>query len=354
VTLLQLLPSFDYSAAGRQVSLLAPVLRENADVHVAGLGPDGPIAESLRAAGISIHVLGCGRRLDPAPWWRLRRLVRDVRPDIVHAWRLPALRAAGILRTWGKPAFRLVVSECTRGGRLNLFDRWLLRSADAVIAGHSAEAGALRRLGVTADHVHELRPVVAPPKANSPPLGLPLPPGAKIIMCVGTLNAAHGFRDALWAADMLRYPIPDLHIVIIGDGPDRTRLARFALGINPAGGHAHFLPARPEASALLARADVVWVPSRSECGRQILLEALAAGRPVVATALPGLAALVADGRTGLLIPSGDPFELARRTRTLLEDPELAGRLGAAGREAVAAFCPERVAPMYAELYQGLR
>src|SRR5205823_1577696 len=114
-------------------------------------------------------------------------------------------------------------------------------------------------------------------------------------------------------------------------GPDRGRLARFARSINPAGGHVHFLPARPDAAALLARADVVWVPSRAECGRQVVLEAQAAGKPVVASALPGLAALVADGRTGRLTPPGDPAELARRTRPLLADPASAGRLGAAGR-----------------------
>jgi glycosyltransferase involved in cell wall biosynthesis len=353
VILLHLLPSFDYTAAGRQVSLLAPILSKNADVHVAALGPNGPIAESLRIAGIPIHALGSGWRFDPAAVWALRRLIRDLRPKIVHAWRLPALRTVWLARAWTKSACRLVVSEPQRGGRMTLLDRWLLRSADAFIAGHSAEANSIRGLGVAADRVHELPSTVAPPANDSPPLELTLPPGAKVVMCTGTLSPAHGFRDAICAADILRYPIPDMHLIIIGDGPDRDRLARFSLGINPAGGHAHFLPARSDAAAMLAQADVVWVPSRSECGRQVLLEAMAAGRPVVAADLPGLAALVADGRTGLLIPPGDPLGLARRTRSLLEDPELAGRLGVAGREAVAAFSPERVAPAYAELYQRI-
>jgi glycosyltransferase involved in cell wall biosynthesis len=354
VILLHLLPTFDYSATGRQLSLIAPVLREKAEIHVAALGPDGPIAESLRAAGVSVHFLGSGRQFDFAPLRALRRLVRELRPGVVHAWRLPAVRAIAPLQAWRTTAIRLVVSEPRRGGRINLLDRWFLRSADAVIASHRAEADAVRRLGVATNRGHELPPAVSNPAIESAPLGLAFPPDAKTVMCIGTLRPAHGFRDAIWAADILRYPIPDLHLVIIGDGPDRARLSRFALGINPAGGHVHFLPARPDASALLAHADVVWVPSRSECGRQVLLEAMAAGRPVVATALPGLGALVADGRTGLLIPPGAPIELARRTRTLLDDPNLAGRLGAAGREAVAGLTPERVALMYAALYQTLR
>jgi glycosyltransferase involved in cell wall biosynthesis len=354
VILLHLLPSFDYTGAGRQVALLASHLGNNADVHVAALGPNGPIAESLQSDGIPIHTLGSGRRSDPSAWWRLRRLVRDLRPTIVHAWRISALRAASFSRAWNKPFHRLVVSEPQRGGRMTLFDGCLLRSADAVIASHLGEANAIRRFGVAPVRVRDLPPTVAAPTDDPRPLDLPLPPGAKIAMCVGNLEPAHGFRDAIWAADVLRYLIPHLHLVVIGGGPDRSRLARFARGINPAGRNVHFIPARPDAEAMLAHAHVVWAPSRSECGRQVLLEALAVGRPVVATNLPGLSALVVDGRTGLLIPPGSPMTLARRTRTLLEDSELAGRLGAAGREAVAVFEPKRVATEYVALYQALR
>lgn len=359
--LLHLLSTFDYSAAGRQVSLIAPVLRSlpaGLDIHVAALGGTRgadatPLAAPVRAAGLPVHILGSGRRFDPAAIWALRRLIRDLRPEIIHAWRPPAVRAVGLLRTWGRSDFRLVVSEARRGGRMKLLDRWLLRSADAVIAGHPAEAVAIHRLGIAPEHIHELPAAVALPADDPPLLELPLPADAKIVMCVGPLRPKHGFRDAVWAADVLRYPIPNLHLVIIGDGPERPRLVRFARSINPAGGHAHLLPARPDAAALLARADVVWAPSRSESGGQVVLEAMAAGRPVVATALPGLAALIADGQTGLLIPPGDPLELARRSRPLLDDGEWADRVGAAGRAAVAAFTPERAAAAYAALYAAL-
>jgi glycosyltransferase involved in cell wall biosynthesis len=331
VILLHLIPDHHDSAAKRQVDLIAPILRKYADVHVATVGR---------------------RRLDLTASWRLRRLVRDLRPNVVHAWRLTALRAAGLLKVWGKPPFRLVVSEPRRGGRINFLDRRLLRTADAVVASYPVEADALRALGVPPDRMHELPPAVAPPP-DAPPPDLPLPPQAKVLMCVGNLTPAHGFRDAVWAADILRYPVADLHLVIIGDGPDRGRLERFAHGINPVGGNVHFLPATPDAAALLARAAVVWVPSHRECGRQVLLEAMAAGKPVVASALPGLAALVADGQSGLLIRPGDTLELARRTRPLLENPDAAARLGSAAREAVAPLTPDRAAAAYRALYSTL-
>jgi hypothetical protein len=332
VKLLYLLSHFDYSAAGKQVSLLAPALRSHPaviDVHVAGLGPVGPMTEPLRGAGVPVHALGGG----PAGWWRLRRLVREMRPDVVHAWRLPAARAAAALARWGWPPLSVVISEPRRGGRPNALDRLL---------------------GITSDRSCDLPPVVAIPTGEPPPLEVPLPPGAFVIMCVGKLTPEHGFRDAIWAADVLQHSVPQLQLVIVGDGPELARLQRFARGINVEGRYTHFLSGRPDAAPLLARADIVWVPGRGASGRQVALEAMAAGRPVVATARPELPAPLVDGRTGLLAPPHSPPELARQTRRLIDDADFAARIGAAARAAVAPFSPDRVAPIYAAHYLGVR
>jgi len=353
VKLLFLLPSLDYSSAARQVSLLAPALRSQhgIEVHVAAWADGGAAAEWFAASGTAPHRLG--RRFPPTAWRSLRQLVRELRPDVVHAWRLPAIRAAALLHRPGRRSFRLVVSESRRGGRIGAIDGWLTRSANAVVSAHPAESVALRRAGVPADRIPALPPAVAAPSGDPPPLPVRLPPDAKVVMCVGNLTPAHALRDAVWAADILRYPLPDLHLVLLGDGPEQKRIARFAWGVNPAGGQVHFMPARPDAAALLTRADAVWIPSRSDCGRQVLLEAQAAGRPVVASSLPVLAALIDDNHTGLLAPPGDPVAFARRARPLFEDPALAERLGAAARNAVAALAPSTVAAAYSALYARL-
>jgi glycosyltransferase involved in cell wall biosynthesis len=351
VKLLFLLPSFEYSSAARQVSLLAPVLRDGhgIDVHVAPLRATGP-AEAWFSSDQPLHRKQ--RRFPPAAFRDLRRLIQDLRPDVVHAWRLPAWRSAVVLRRLAR-SFRLVASESRRGGRINPLDRWLLRSVDAVISIHSAETDALRSLGVEVNGITELPQAVVAPPAEPPPLPVDLQPGSRVVMCVGNLTPHHAFRDAVWAADVLRYPLPHLHLFIVGDGPDRARIEHFARGVNPAGGQVHFVSARPDAAALLVRADVVWVPSRSDCGRQVLLEAQAAGRPVVATAIPDLASLIDDNRNGVLTPAGDPVMFARRARLLFEDPSLAARIGAAGREAATILAPQSVAPRYAALYASL-
>jgi glycogen synthase len=93
----------------------------------------------------------------------------------------------------------------------------------------------------------------------------------------------------------------------------------------------------------MARSEVVWVPSLADGGARVALEAMAAGRPVVASRLPGLAEVVVEGETGFLVPPGDKIALARQTRRLLADAELRRRLGQAGRARIAQHFAARVA-----------
>lgn len=310
--LLYLLPDLGYSAAARRISRLAPALpRDRFTPHVAVLGRAGPFAEPLRAAGVPVHELG-SRRADPRTLLRLRGLLRELRPEVVHAWRLPATRAAAL---FAGAIPRLIVSEADRGGRAVALDRWLLKL-------------------VGANRV-DLPPVAEPPGSDASrwPVLAGLPPDARLIVCVGALTPAHGFRDAVWGFDILRYAYPDLHLVIVGDGRERANLERFGRAIGGDDWRIHFLLARPDAAALLARADIVWVPSRWPCGEQVAAEALAVGVPVVASRLPGLAEVV--GEAGLLAPPGDRIEMAKQTRLLLDDENLRRRLGEAGRRRAA-------------------
>src|SRR5262249_36862376 len=153
-----------------------------------------------------------------------------------------------------------------------------------------------------------------------------IPHSAFRIACVGPLEPHKGFRDAIWALDILHFLYDDLHLLVIGQGSDRPRLEEFArvAGVQD---RVHFLGAQAEVAALLAEADLVWVPSHAEGGVNAALEAMAAGRPVVAAQLPGLAEVVRDGETGLLFPPADRAGLARQTRRLLDDPELRCLLG---------------------------
>jgi glycosyltransferase involved in cell wall biosynthesis len=131
--------------------------------------------------------------------------------------------------------------------------------------------------------------------------------------------------------DILKYVYDNLHLVLIGDGPERQALERFAHSIR-VNDRVHFLGELDNASAILSQAQVVWVPSVARGGSNVALEAMAAGRPVVAGRVPELAEIVVDGETGFVVSSGDKVALARRTRMLLADSDLRERLGRAGQE----------------------
>jgi glycosyltransferase involved in cell wall biosynthesis len=127
----------------------------------------------------------------------------------------------------------------------------------------------------------------------------------------------------------------DVHVILVGDGPARAslvaqaRAAAVKLTVRP------FVEHR-ELPAILAEADVFVLPSRTEGHPKILLEAMACGRPCVASAVGGNAAIVADGETGLMFPPGDAGALADRLERLLRDPGLAAAIGVRARAEVVA------------------
>lgn len=340
--ILFLIPEGGHGGSGRQLSLIAAGLpRDQFDVRVIVVGRGGPLVATLQAAGLPVDVLGWTRLLDPQPVWRLRRRVQLFRPDVLAGWGLTALRMGSLVRDSARLILHQLLPPRERNPwpPLGPFDRWLLRRSDRVVAGHPGEGQCYRRLGMPAERVCLIPPGVVPFPAPAVPRevlchGRPLPPTARVVVCVGPLHAPKGYRDALWALDILKYLYDDLHLVLLGDGPDRERLESFARDIQVRD-RVHFLGWREDVADWLAAADVVWVPSRADGGVNVALEAMSAGRPVIAGRTPALAAVVADGETGYLVTPGDKVGLARRTRRLLDNAGLRRRRGEVGQQRVA-------------------
>ncbi|MCS6851926.1 MAG: glycosyltransferase [Gemmataceae bacterium] len=347
--ILYVIPSLDYGRAAGQLALLAADLHHRGfTVCVAVIGGDGPMGRHLRQAGVPVEFLGWERLVDPAPVWRLRRLLTAFRPTILHVWKPLALRMVGLLSGWGGAG--LVVSRPwppTRLPSVSLVDRCLLRRARAVIVGSGAEWQLVRRTGVAADRVVIIPPGVAPTSEETPAEALPQ---GQHVLAVGPLEVRKGFRDAIWALDILRFPHPDLHLSLIGEGPDRPRLEAFAQTTRTHQ-YVHFLGRQARLGSWLRRADIVWVPSLGPTGVQTALEAMAAGRPVVASRWPELAELMTDGETGFLVPPGDKAMLARRTHRLLREPQLARQVGESARQrARDCFPAAKMTAAHGELY----
>ena len=234
--------------------------------------------------------------MEPAPFFALRRLLAELRPDVVHLWGRTALRAVAALG--GGRGGRLFVSAALPAERpMNWFDSWLLRRADRVMVFSEAENHRCRRLGVRGDQVAVVAPGVRPAATIESASAVEMPAG-RLLFAIGPIEAHKGFRDAVWALDVLHYLYEDLRLVLAGDGPDLSRLEEFARAID-VDNRMVLLGRQPDLAPWLHSAELVWIPSRTSGGVCAALEAMAAGRPIIATRLPELMEVGAGWGCGL-------------------------------------------------------
>jgi starch synthase (maltosyl-transferring) len=183
---------------------------------------------------------------------------------------------------------------------------------------------------------------------------LGVPPGAHLAVSIGRLDVQKGLADLLDAAEWVIARRPDWHLVLVGDGPERGwLLARLAA--RPAlTERVHWLGRRDDVPALLAAADLLVLSSLWEGMPNVVLEAMAARRPVVATAVEGSEDLVTPGQTGWLVPPRDPAALGQALLEAALDPVRCRRFGVAGRARVEAdFALNRMVMSYQCLWAGL-
>jgi glycosyltransferase involved in cell wall biosynthesis len=352
---LHVIPRLAYGGLARQLCLLVVNLpRDRFGIRVCALGTPAPWDEPLRAAGVPVDDLGWKRPFDVRPLFALRRLLREGRPEVVHVWGPLALAAVAL--AGGTRGGRLVVSGMFPPDRAPGWVERRLVPRAAVVAFGAADAGRYREMGLRTDQVYQVAPAVDlawPPAPAATDAGGTSPPAeGRMILGVGPLEPHKGFRDAVWAFDILRYLFDDLRLTLAGDGSDRPRVEAF-VRVTRTAGRVRCPGAVPDLAPLRRRAALAWVPSRTGGGVNAALEAMAAGLPVVATRVPVLAEVVADGETGLLVPPGDKAALARQTRVLVDDPALARRLGESGRRVTAErHTPAQLAEGCARAYAG--
>jgi glycosyltransferase involved in cell wall biosynthesis len=360
--ILQIIPTLDRAGAEKQLCLLARGLpRDEFDVHVCALTHGGPLAADLREAGIPLTIIGKRWKLDPQAFWRLKQHVAALRPDLIHTWMFAAnmygfaaARACGVKNV-------VIGQRCVDPwkSRLQLaLDRQLAKRCRGVVVNSEGVRDFYVRHGAPAEQVRVIPNGVAMP---SPPsttrrqllAELGLPEQSRIIGLVGRLWAQKRIKDAIWAADLLKVIRGDVHLLIIGDGPQRDRLRRFRDQVCISG-KVHFLGQRGDVPRLLPHFDVLWSTSGYEGQSNAILEAMASGVPVVATDIPGTRELVVPDVTGYLVPVGDRAGFARRTERLLNDTALAGRFSAAARQRMEnEFSVEKMVERHATLYREL-
>jgi glycosyltransferase involved in cell wall biosynthesis len=267
--------------------------------------------------------------------------------------------AARVVYLHGRGLYRLVVSGADRPGCgfVGWLTRRAIRAADSVVARTTAEAERYHCLGVRPDRIELIPPGVSP--ASPPPdptefrSSLNIPEDGRLVIAAGRFDADADLRSAVWAFDMVKYAIPDLYLVLAGDGPERDRVEHFARAVGYDDYRVRFTGDHADRSVLYGLADVAWVTHRRG-GVCFALQAMSACRPVVAVHTSDLVEVIEHGVTGLLVRPADRVELAAATRELLSNPEQARRLGAAGQARIAErFQAAAVAERYGRLYEML-
>jgi len=293
---------------------------------------------ALREGGVAVRALPFGGFFDRATGRGFRRAIAEYRPDIVLTWmsRASQLCPAGDF-----------VHVARLGG---YYDLKSYRRCDHLIGNTHDLVASFIAQGWPAARAHYLPNFVdAAPAPAAARAAMATPDGAPLALALGRLHENKGF-DVLLAA-LAR--VPALHLWIAGEGDLRPTLERQAAALGIAG-RVRFLGWREDVPALLAAADFLVCPSRREPLGNVVIEAWAASRAVVAAASAGPRELIVDGESGLLAPVEDAAALAAAMARLSADPALRARLAANGRAAYEAqFTETAVVRRYQDFFTAV-
>jgi glycosyltransferase involved in cell wall biosynthesis len=347
-----------FSGGEVQVFLLMAGLRARGWRQALACPPGSEAEARARQLGFEVFAVPMRYDLDLLAVGRLGRAIRNCGAGLAHLHTGRATWLGGLAAR--RAGIRAVTTRrMDRRVRRNLRNRLIYGSlVDAAVGIAPAVSRLLIEAGVPAAKVRTIWSTVDPerlePTAERETLraGHGLGPRTVVVLSAASLVRRKGL-DLLLEAFARTAPGRDTVLWLAGDGPERTALETRAARPDLAG-RVRFLGRTAAVADLLAAADLVAMPSRAEGLGIAALEAMASGRPVLATRVGGLGEAVVDGRTGLLVPPEDVAALEAGLRRLIDDPGLRARLGAGGAEHVRAhFLPDRMVEAYELLYRGL-
>jgi glycosyltransferase involved in cell wall biosynthesis len=320
---------------------------------------------AARAAGVEVDVITERFRFDTSVVGQLRRAVERRAPDIVETHMIKShflTLAAGLARGRRWVAYHHGYTTTDAKMRIyNQLNRLTLPRASRVITVCGPFARQLSGAGVSPEKISVVHSSIASARAphavevSELKTKLGVAEGVRVILAVGRLSREKGHAGLVHALEHLRR---DAHttkfkLLIVGEGPERERVeaAAQSLGLEASVVFAgHTSDVRP----FYALADVLALPSHSEGSPLVLLEAMAAGVPVVATAVGGVPEVATDGETALLVPPHDPSAMASALARVLSDAALARALADKAAAHVAEhFSPEARARALVRIYGAL-
>jgi len=325
--------------AEKQLVYMAQALyRAGIDVRIYALTRDEFYEAVLRSSGVAPVWVG----QFGSPPLRLAAItaaLREFRPHVLQSTHFYTnLYVSGAAWPHGAIAIGAVRNDTTFDVAANgRWGRWLLRAPPALIVNSEAARRNAEALGVDGRSIHVVPNVIRLPEFDagaSGPRPASLRPDRVVVSGVGRLVSAKRFDRFIAALALARREAPELAGILIGEGPEQEALrdAAAAHGLLPEG--VLFLGRRDDVPALLRQADVHLLTSDHEGFPNVVLEAMAAGLPVITTPAGDAGVVVTEGATGYVVPGDDIEGMAERMVRLARSPDLRRRLGTAGRRRV--------------------
>lgn len=325
----------DPGGAERMLTELVTRLDRNEwEPHVYCLGPEAYFSSVMRDHGIQVTCFHATGTADvPRVVWKWRQKLRRFRPEILYTWLFHANILGRFAGKWAGVSHILSgirVAERRHAWHLRL-DRWTNRLVEKNVCVSRGVAQFVERTGgldpqksvVIANAVDGKRFEGVPP-ADLTRFGVP--PGCPVVITIGRLDYQKGVDVLVDAIPHVRQRHSAAHFLIVGDGPERSALERRAksLGLE---NQVHFVGRQTGIPALLAASTLLVLPSRWEGMPNVVLEALAAGKPVIATQVEGTEDLVVTDLNGWLVPSEQAPDLAKTMTVALGNLERLSKMG---------------------------
>ncbi|MFC2065142.1 glycosyltransferase family 4 protein [Chloroflexota bacterium] len=367
----RILHVIDHSDSGgcqSQLAIRLADLKDRYEFSVAVLGRKGDFTLQYQQLGFSVFELGGGRnRWNPGVFIPLIKLVRREKPDIIHAHLLKSMLLSPLVaRLTGTAS---IITDDTGINQqtlafyfpdtiVRLFLTWALHlvvilSDKIVVLTNSNKNDYLQEFNIPESKVE-----ILPNSIDSdPPPGmvekvdlrreLELSSEAKVILMVGRLASEKDWPTFLEVAE--KFPDAERYaFIVVGSGYLKASLQETALkkGLT----NLHFLGERKDVPVLLSQADAFLLTSRQEAFGIVILEAMAAGCPVIASRTPGANSIIEHGHNGLLVEMEDVDGFVSSLEEILADPLLADNLVHNARLSLAQFTPEKITTKLANLY----
>lgn len=359
-------PEFQRDGSPRLEISLATFHRPSRSANPSGVSDSGAPNSFIAAAqsqGVTVDVIDERFRFDLRVIEQLRRIVERRAPDIIQTHSVKShflIKLSGLAKRYEWVAYHHGYTTTNKKMlAYNKLNRWSLPSAKRVITVCNPFAAQLIETGVARERLVICHNSVVPPTAvpeeqlAAERESLGVGPDEPIVICIGRLSREKGHADLIAAIGLLVKMNPTLRfkLVIAGTGPE-LEYARDLTSRAGLDSYIIFTGHKENVAPLYAIADVLALPSHSEGSPNVLLEAMAAGVPGVATAVGGVPEIAVHEKTALLVPPRNPQSFAAALNRLLTNPTLAQSMAQAGRKRVEMeFSPQRYAQRLRETYR---